>query len=112
MTFDTPYPNRQMHGRSAASANPPRLLLCLLAREVYEIPAHGFVCCRLWRMRTASAEGLPATYAIGLKGLASRRLCIVGQDAAAARRLFRLMVRHTVTPCALCDVLEEWVDRP
>ena len=32
----------------------------------------------------------------------------LGSNQAKARARYALLVRHTVTPCALRDVLEEW----
>jgi hypothetical protein len=40
-------------------------------------------------------------------GLGMYRLCPVGHDGERAGRLFSLLVRNTVTPCTLEEVLED-----
>ena len=86
----------------------PRLTVTLLRESVYHIPDLGDVTYRLWRMTpdpryTSSRE----TYAVELRGLGMARMLRIGQDAPRASEIFELLVRHTVTPCALADVLEE-----
>ena len=90
----------------------PRLLMRPLAVRRYVIPGHGSVEARLWRLARGSddcATRTPETvgYAVELWGLGSHRFCLVEGDEAHARRVFRLLVRNTVTPCGLRDVLEE-----
>ena len=87
-----------------------RLILCRLRVCRYRIPAHGEVVCRLWRMTvspTVRHNTVYPVYAVEMKGMGQRRMYTVGSEEAYARRLFELLVRHTVTPCALHDVLEE-----
>lgn len=87
------------------------LTLWLLAKKLYLIPAHGYVLCRLWRLRPDPLRMTqPAVYAVGMEGLGYRRLCCIGTDEDRAREIFDLLVRNTVTPCALGDVLEEFCD--
>lgn len=96
----------------------PRLFLCLIAERRYVILRHGAVLARLWRLRFSRSEAsLPRAcaearregnvYAIDLKGLGARRFCLLPGDEARARDIFSLVVRNTVTPCGLRDVLEE-----
>lgn len=87
-----------------------RLILRKLRVCRYRIPAHGEVVCRLWRMEASPADRYPSAhpvYAVELRGMGQRRMLTVGTEEPRARRLFALLVRHTVTPCALLDVLEE-----
>ena len=82
----------------------PQLTLRLIRKALYPIPHHGPVTCRLWQMHAADA---PPLYAVDLQGLGTRRLCILGPDQTRAHAVFHLLVKGTVTPCALADVLEE-----
>lgn len=84
----------------------PCLILCKLSESRYAVGNLGWVVCRLWRMDT-SLGGSPSSYAIELRGMGSCILRLIGGDKVRARRVFALVVRHTVTPCALRDVLEE-----
>ena len=90
-------------------AEPPfsHRILRLLDQRRYEIPGWGFVVCRLWRIESGSPRGGSIVFAVELCGLGNRRLCTVGDDGARARRIFDLLVEHTVTPFGLRDVLEE-----
>ena len=85
----------------------PQLSLRLLRKARYNIPAHGPVTCRLWRMHTSHPASPRTLYAVELEGLGSRRLRILGPDRLQALSVFRLLVKGTVTPCALADVLAE-----
>lgn len=69
----------------------------------YAIPDWGQVVCRLWR----SYDGEEETYDLEMFGLGTYRLCPVGHDGERAVRLFSLLVRNTVTPCTLEEVLED-----
>ncbi len=84
-----------------------RLTLHKISESRYAISDIGRVVCRLWRMDAPPASRRPSVYAVELTGLGSRRLHVIDGDAMRARRIFALLVRHTVTPCALRDVLEE-----
>ena len=83
----------------------PRLTLHPLQKIRYSIPRLGTVRGILWRMEIPNA---PATYAIELKGMGYRRLRVIGRDPFAARKLFALLAKHTVTPFGLADVADEW----
>lgn len=69
----------------------------------YAIPDWGQVVCRLWR----SYDGEEEAYDLEMFGLGMYRLCPVGHDGERAGRLFSLLVRNTVTPCTLEEVLED-----
>ena len=69
----------------------------------YAIPDWGQVVCRLWR----SYDGEEEAYDLEMFGLGMYRLCPVGHDGERAGRLFCLLVRNTVTPCTLEEVLED-----
>ena len=88
----------------------PQLSLRLLCQSGYCIPRCGPVRCRLWRVGAKPSRGRPA-YAVSMDGLGYRRFCILGRDEARARAVFDLLVRNTVTPCALLDVLEAITSR-
>ena len=86
----------------------PRLLLQQLEEKHYSIPSHGEVICRLWRLRSDPCRSdSPAVYAVGMDGLGYRRLYCLGRDEARAREVFVLLVRKTVTPCVLKEILDE-----
>ena len=70
---------------------------------VYAIPDWGQVVCRLWR----SLDGGEEAYDLEMFGLGMYRLLPVGRDGERAGRLFSLIVRNTVTPCTLEEVLED-----
>ena len=88
---------------------PPRarLILHKISESRYRISDLGWVVCRLWRLDNPPESQRPSGYAVELRGLGSRRFRLIGGDVLRARRIFALLVRHTVTPCGLCDVLEE-----
>ena len=69
----------------------------------YAIPDWGQVVCRLWQ----SYDGEEEAYDLEMFGLGMYRLCPVGHDGERAVRLFSLLVRNTVTPCTLEEVLED-----
>lgn len=95
------------HMDDADEPSPPTcLVLRKLEESRYRIPGHGKIVCRLWRMEASSAN-CPSVYAVEMKGMGYSRMYTVGEDTAHAKRVYNLLVRHTVTPCALCDVLEE-----
>ena len=93
------------------------ITLRLLRARRYRIPRYGVVHARLWQVRTTPADSktnrhplpLPPriTYTIELRGLDSHRFASLGSDETRALALWTLLVRNTVTPCALRDVLEE-----
>ena len=89
------------------------IALRLLRAHRYRIPRHGVVLARLWRVRLTTVQPSdPLTnprvlYAVELDGLGSRAWRLVGRDESRAIEIWALLVRNTVTPCALSDVLEE-----
>lgn len=87
-----------------------RLTLHKISESRYLIPEHGWVVCRLWRMEGNHPRLHPSVYAVEMKGMGERRFCLIGREGISARRIFALLIRHTVTPCALRDVLEELVE--
>lgn len=87
----------------------PRLTFHKIAEQRYDIPGHGRVLCRLWRMEASPADTHPVVYAVEMRGLGSRRMYPVGTEERSARRLHAMLVRNTVTPCGLRDVLEELI---
>ena len=89
---------------------PPRLSLRPLAIRRYAVPGYGQILARLWRLSypaVAPNAPPPIRYAIELHGLGYRRFCLLEGDEDRARAILDLVARHTVTPCALQDVLEE-----
>ena len=87
-----------------------RLILHKMSESRYEIPGHGRVLCRLWRMEGTHPRLHPSVYAVEMGGMGERRFCLIGREEETARRIFALLVRHTVTPCGLRDVLEELIE--
>ena len=96
----------------------PRLFLYPVAACRYVIPCHGAVVARLWRLRIPASDACgtesytadsddTTVYAIELRGLGSRRFCLLAGDEARGREILSLVARNTVTPCGLRDVLEE-----
>lgn len=113
---------------SPAPSRIPRLFLRPVMTRRYRVPRVGWVEARLWRMevcpeegpsrgdRPASPSGSPAgspatspavRLAISLEDGSTRRLCLLGTDPSRARAILDLLVRNTVTPFGLRDVLEE-----
>ena len=84
-------------------SRPPRLLLRPLAVRRYRIPRYGSVEARLWRVSCPEK----AAYAVEHCGLGARRFRLLEGDEVRAREIFDLLVRNTVTPLGLQDVLEE-----
>lgn len=95
----------------AQAPDTPKLTMTLLRETAYPIPDWDEVAARLWRMEPdpRRIEAQP-TYAVEMRGQGLARMYRVGQDAARAEEIFELLVRHTVTPCALLDVLEELIE--
>ena len=88
-----------------------RLTVRLLQRRTYSIPAHGRVSCSLWLLRpTPQRTDVSAVYALGMEGFGSRRLYRIGTDPTRAMTLFELLVRNTVTPCTLGEILADLSD--
>ena len=87
----------------------PRLVLRCLRERHYEIPGFGSVRCRLWCMDSHPPREA-ATYAVGMDGLGYRRLYCLGEELAFAESVFDRLVRHTVTPFVLGEILEEMTD--
>ena len=95
---------------SPAPSRVPRLFLRPVMTRRYRVPRVGLVKARLWRMEVCPEER-PASYAVSLavslEDGSTRRLCILGTDPSRAREILDLLVRNTVTPFGLRDVLEE-----
>lgn len=88
-----------------------RLTARLLQRRAYSIPAHGRVHCSLWLLiPTPQRAGVSAVYAVGMEGFGARRLYRIGTDLARATALFELLVKNTVTPCTLGEILADLSD--
>ncbi len=102
---------RVPQGKSDEATHPdppvPQLSLRLLRKARYRIPRYGPVNCRLWRMHVPNTVSPRTLYAVELKGLGSRRFQILGPDETQALAVFQLLVKGTVTPCALQDILNE-----
>ena len=100
----SPYPSKQDH----RTLPPAHIRMRRLRTSRYAIPDCGWVTCVLWRLSFESdADARWPAYALSMAGLGSRRLVILGGDEARAHAVHALVTRHTVTPCALRDVLEE-----
>lgn len=104
-----------MKGDMQPPSNPsdptPVPALCLRPLETrrYPIPGFGVVKASLWAMRPRPGGATPTAYAIRLEGLGRRHTRLLGRDYETAKSLFELLVKNTVTPCALSDVLEELI---
>lgn len=103
-------PSAQEPDRTS-DAPKPRLTMTLLRETTYPIPDWDEVAARLWRMEPdpRRVEAQP-TYAVEMRGQGLARTYCIGQNAARAEEIFELLTRHTVTPCALLDVLEELLE--
>ena len=88
-----------------------RLTARLLQKRAYSIPAHGRVCCTLWLLIPSPHRAdISSVYAVGMEGLGTRRLYRIGTDPSRATDLFELLVRNTVTPCTLGEILTDLSD--
>ena len=68
----------------------------------------GVVACRLWRIvPKRNDHSLPCHYALELSARGQRHMQSVGQNLREAIAIMDLLVRNTVTPCTLKDVLED-----
>ena len=86
----------------------PCLLMTLLDECYYEeSPCHP-VACRLWRMRSKTAEGR-VHFAIGMESPTRRYLYWVGESESSARRLFASMVEGKLSPIHLGEVVEDFL---
>lgn len=94
-----------------SATSKPKLTMTLLRETAYPIPDWDEVAARLWRMEPdpRRVEAQP-TYAVEMRGQGLARTYCIGQDASRAEEIFELLTRHTVTPCALLDVLEELME--
>lgn len=109
-SLDHPRSNPEPNRETDFATDIPRLTMHLLRQSMYTVGG-GMVIARLWRMSPdSSACSDRATYAVGLEGFGGRSLCRVGQDAARAEEVYMLLVRHTVTPCTLQDVMEDMAE--
>ena len=87
-----------------------RISLRLMRRVTYAIPGHGVVRGCLWRVEADEGGNAEDGYAVSLEGLGTRGIGMLGRDQTSANRIFALLVRNTVTPCALREILEELTD--
>ena len=111
MSRRIPFSSSVPSSASSPVPPPPRLTLRLLQRRAYAVKGCGWIFCRLWALCPDPRRGnRPTVYAVGMDGGGMRRLYRVGHDETEARRIFGLLVRHTVTPIGLRDVLEELTD--
>ena len=78
----------------------------LLLEHTYCV-GDGLVTCRLYRTASDSASR-PEGYEVRMEGFYTRAFAMLGCDRSAARVLYDTLVRNTVTPCALQDVMEDF----
>lgn len=52
----------------------------------------------------------PPLYVIGMETLKDKNLCVVGENVCQAIQLFERIVRMTVTPCTLQDVVADFME--
>ena len=96
---------------SRGSGTPFTLSFRLMRRIDYSIPQMGVVVCRLWRILPRRGDtGMPPFYGVELAFAGQRRVRSVGRDASRAAAIMDLLVRNTVTPCTLGDVLEDLLE--
>ncbi len=74
----------------------------LLLEHAYRVGEEQVIC-RLYRMTHTRVE-----YQVEMEGFGMTASSTLGGDRSAARSIYDALVRHTVTPCALEDVLEDW----
>ena len=98
---------RETDQESPAPSRVPRLTLRPIRKCRYLIPSFGYVRGCLWRLQYPPPCGRPTAYAVELEGLGYRRSCVIGHDPARAIEIFEMLVRNTVTPLGLGDVLDE-----
>ena len=88
----------------------------LMLEHTYRV-GDGQVTCRLYRrshcafLHRASlhrASPHPAVFELEMEGFSERRHAAVGENPSIARAIYDALVRNTVTPCALEDVLEDF----
>jgi hypothetical protein len=103
--------NRRQKRRKAMKKHPlpPRLLMTRLDERYYDEAPRQPVVCRLWRLCPAPPVEGTAIYAIGMESPVKRYLYCVGQDEAAARRLWESMVEARLSPVHLGDVVEDFL---
>ncbi len=84
------------------------LHLTALKKATYRV-GHGHVICTLYHTRCHSTAhpALVPEYALGMRGSCGTCLYFLGADVAQAKAAFELVVKHTVTPCTLGDVLAD-----
>jgi len=74
----------------------------LLLEHAYRVGEEQVIC-RLYRVAR------PRTgYRVEMEGFGTRASSALGGDRSAARSFYDALVRNTVTPCTLEDVLEDW----
>ena len=76
---------------------------CVSRKRVFSAMLSNRLRYRLYRVEIAGA----IRYLVEVSGLGMRVGCVLGEDAAWAFGAYRRIVRGTVTPCTLCDVVED-----
>ena len=83
----------------------------LMLEHAYRV-GDGRVTCRLYRRSHCAslhrASPHPAVFELEMEGFSECRHAAVGEDPSIARAIYDALVRNTVTPCALEDVLEDF----
>ncbi len=74
----------------------------LLLEHAYRVDEERVIC-RLYRVAHPHAR-----YKVEMEGFGIIASSMLGGDRSAARSVYDALVRNTVTPCALEDVLEDW----
>ena len=91
---------------AAPAPLPPSNMHCL-RQAAYAIPDWGQVVCLLWEEIPPSEEDTAESFVLDMQGPDSTARYRLDLSRARAEEIFTLLVRHTVTPCGLADVLEE-----
>ena len=77
----------------------------LLLEHAYRV-GEEWVVCRLYHV--LGVNPLQAKYRLEMEGMGTSASTMLGHDRDTARAFYDTLVRNTVTPCALNDVLEDW----
>lgn len=77
----------------------------LLLEHAYRVGEERVVC-RLYHV--LGVNPFQAKYRLEMEGMDTSASSMLGSDREAARAFYDALVRNTVTPCALEDVLEDW----
>lgn len=83
--------------------------LLVVRKTTFKLLSDTVTCvlCRRDAPADGGSEDARTEWVIGLTGRIERCFCPVGTDAAEAERLFALVVKYTVSPCTLRDVIED-----